>query len=729
MNKILRLSLLGSPQILLGDQPLTGFATRKAQALLCYLACAGPSGTTQTTPHSRDTLATLLWGEMTEAQAKQNLRTVLPDLRRLVGDHLRIDRQTVTFDHNSSYWLDVEVLRRDLTPGRLPMDLVVRQAAVDLYQGEFLHGFYVRDAPDFEAWVREQREQIYTLVVNALTALVNDYAQAGDAGVALATNRRLLLLEPWSEPTQRQQMLLLAQTGDRAAALAQYESCRRVLAAEFGIEPMPETTAIYEQIRTGDLSSPKSKVQSQPSQVPGQDRPRDAELRTGDAGLITQVAGYNLPRQTKLYGRQQELAYLQKWIVEDGCHLVGIFGIGGQGKTALAATLVQTLAKSPTQPGSGGSFQRIIWRSLLNAPPLAEVLQEWFSVLSDQTATTLPTSLDQQFSQLLNYLRQQRCLLILDNLDSLLQGEGRGGYYRPGYKAYGQLIHRLTEGEHRSCLLLTSREQPQELTHLEEDMPAVRFLALAGLPAAAGQQMIAARGVVGNSADLAALVQHYSGNPLALKLAAETVQDIFAGDIPAFLQAEALFFDDIREVLDQQFARLTPLEREIMVWLAIVREPITYTALRSLLAQPPVPRLLLEAMRSLQRRSLLEKYDEGFGLQNVVLEYTTAHLIENMGRELVGDKVTGDRLVTLSYLRSLRFDFGADQRVCACQPDAPTSPTGCRAVSGPTGLPGGGATTTKRACRPAQGSATRTRIRRRQSAASVITDGCESAQL
>jgi len=132
------------------------------------------------------TIVALLWGERT--QAKQNLRTVLPDLRRLLGDHVRIERQTVAFDRTSPYWLDVAVLRRDLDPSRSPPDLAhpvgsrfqARQAAVDLYQREFLHGFYVRDAPVFEAWVLEQREQIHALVVNALTVLVGEYAQRGD---------------------------------------------------------------------------------------------------------------------------------------------------------------------------------------------------------------------------------------------------------------------------------------------------------------------------------------------------------------------------------------------------------------------------------------------------------------------------------------------------------------------------------------------------------------------
>ena len=129
MGEMLRLTLFGSPQIWADDRPLTGFATNKAQALLFYLAVAPH------TPHSRDALATLLWGEMSDLQAKQNLRAVLPNLRRLVGDHLRIDHQTVAFDPTVPYWLDVEMFRRGLTSGQVDADSTALQATVALYQG------------------------------------------------------------------------------------------------------------------------------------------------------------------------------------------------------------------------------------------------------------------------------------------------------------------------------------------------------------------------------------------------------------------------------------------------------------------------------------------------------------------------------------------------------------------------------------------------------------------
>lgn len=670
MNKLLRLNLLGSPQILVGDQPLTGFATNKAQALLFYLAVTANTGAAQPTSHSREALAALLWGEMTDVKAKQNLRAVLPDLRRLVGDYLRIERQTIAFDLTDPCLLDVAVIRRDLTPKPSLVDMAVRETAVNLYRNEFLSGFHVQNAPAFEAWVIEQREQLHILVVNALFALVNEHMQRPDFEPALAANRRLLLLEPWSEPAHRQQMLLLAKSGQRSAALTQFEACQKILAAEFGVGPLAETIALFEQIQTGEVGGehdPQQQKVAAVKSIAKDEQPLQPKTQGLSGNHSVLVNGHDLPYRIKLFGRQPELARLQKWISGDGCRLVGIVGIGGQGKSTLAAAFVRALAEKQqavedVHPAdlvkADFRFQHIIWRSLLNAPPLAEVMQEWFYTLSGQTVTNLPDSLDQQFSQLLDFLRRQRTLLILDNLESILQADGHSGTYRPGYEAYGQLIRQMAKGNHRSCLLLTGRERPQGLARLEEETPAVRVLSLAGLPADAGRQMLQARGLVGDSDSLGTFVQQYSGNPLALKLAAETVQEIFAGSVDRFLRADALVFDDIRDVLDQQFARLMPLERELLIWLAVVREPAPFVLLRDLLAQPPAaPRYVLEAVRSLQRRSLLEQHETGFGLQNVVLEYMTDLLVENVVRELVDDgeteshfvKSTPDRSIAKSY--------------------------------------------------------------------------------
>ena len=678
MPNLLRFTLLGTPQISLEGEPLVALSSQKAQALLFYLVTTAPTGARRPMPQSRDAIAALLWGEMTDVKAKQNLRAVLPNLRRHMGDHLLIGRQTIAFDHTLPYWLDVDVLRRQLSPTAPSVapstgsaidaatDLAARQAALDLYQGEFLSGFYVHNAPAFEAWVLAQREQLHTLVIEASFALIQAYVRAQNFTAALATNRRLLSLEPWSEPAHRQQMVLLAQTGARAAALAQYETCRRILAAEFGVEPLAETTELFVRLSSGhpipdgDQPAPVNSPEHTAIQVRGpqpdpasggnivQGEPVGDALAGEDAGPSTsrgaaprRVIGHNLPLPPKLYGRQQESETIQKWVVNDGCRLVGLFGMGGQGKSTLAASLVHYVDNLPPQNVEGRRFDRIIWQSLLNAPPLVDILQRCIYYLSDQTVTTLPADLDEQLNLLLDYLRRQRVLLVLDNLESILQDDQRDGAFLPGYQTYDQFIDRLARATHRSCLLITSRERPPRLIQLAEDTPAVRCFFLAGLSAEVGSKMLTMRGLTGTAAGLDALVRHYSGNPLALKLVAETVQSIFDGDIDAFLRADALVFDDIRHVLDQQFARLTAMEREIILCLAVLREPVVFSGIRDLLAQRPNPRELLEAMRSLRRRSLLEQFDDGFGLQNVVLEYATDRLIAAIGRELVDDELTG----------------------------------------------------------------------------------------
>lgn len=636
---ILQLSLLGAPHTLLDNQPLTGFATNKARALLFYLAVNARAENGQPTQYSRDALAALLWGEMTETQAKQNLRTILPELRRVVGDHLRIERQTVAFDPTLPYWLDVEEVRRLLSPGFPTPDLAARLAAVDLYRGEFLSDFYIQNAPDFEAWQLQQREQLHRLLVEALTGIVRELIDRADYSPALAANRRLLGLEPWSEPVHRNQMWLLAQTGERSAALAQFELCKQVLRTEFGVAPLAETTELFQQIRAGALGGATLTPAIPPAILPTQDGVGETTpvLPASAPTASVRYAGQSLPYPARLYGREPEMAQLQRWIEEGGCRLIGIFGMGGQGKSSLAATFARSLAEA--QPPRTSRFRRVLWYSLLNAPPLNELIQEWLSIYSEQNTTRLPTSLEQQIGLLLSSLREEPALLVLDNLESILAGDTRSGFYRPGYEGYDQLIRTLTEATHPGCLLLTSREWPQTFQRWEDDNPAVRSLALTGLSAHAAQQVLHSRGIIADSPTLSALAAQYSGNPLALKLVSEAVQTLFAGNVSAFLQADSRIFDDIRDVLDAQYRRLTPVEQEMLLWLAVLREPVAYSALRGVGAPPAAARPALEAVRSLQRRSLVESVEGGLGLQNVVLEYATDRLVETLSQELLADKL------------------------------------------------------------------------------------------
>lgn len=336
------------------------------------------------------------------------------------------------------------------------------------------------------------------------------------------------------------------------------------------------------------------------------------------------------PDITRFYGRELELMQLTQWILEEHCQLTAIIGIGGMGKTALATKLAQHIQIS---------FDYVIWRSLHNVPPLIHVVTEWLQILSNRREVELPNNLESLLSRLWQYLRQQRCLLILDNIESILDGEA-AGYYREGYEAYGELLRQFSESKFQSRLLITSREKPAEIAKHEGVVSFVRSLELKGLSAEDGKRVLLDKGLSGESDSWRELVRRYSGNPLALKLVAEMIREVYAGDIADFLAEAELIFDDIQGVLDEQFARLSSLEQEIMFWLAIEREAISRDKLRQNLLRSVLTNSLNVALRSLRRRALVEPAGPDFSLQNVILEYVTEKLIQAISYEIKHEQVT-----------------------------------------------------------------------------------------
>jgi len=357
-----------------------------------------------------------------------------------------------------------------------------------------------------------------------------------------------------------------------------------------------------------------------PAPVPAPDAPSPpalAPMRHADWGEAPDISTF--------YGRQAELATLAQWITTDRCRLLSILGIGGMGKTTLATKVAHAHATD---------FTYVVWRSLRNAPPLNDLLAQCIVFLSDQRETDLPDDSSRRITLLLQYLQQQRCLLILDNAETILRGGDQAGRYREGYEGYGDLILRVGETAHQSLLIVTSREKPREFARLEGAASPVRTLNLAGVDQDDGKALLHDKGLEGSDTDWSELVRIYSGNPLALKLTAESIREIFAGDINEFLSEGGAIFGDVLAVLDQQFNRLAPLEQELMYWLAIEREPVSADEVRGSLVAPVGKRAFLEALGDLRRRSLVEQSSAGLTLQNVVMEYMTERLVEQVVEEI-----------------------------------------------------------------------------------------------
>lgn len=395
------------------------------------------------------------------------------------------------------------------------------------------------------------------------------------------------------------------------------------------------------------------------------------------------------------YGRLSELEILHQWINGESrsgeqhlpgtpqalrCRLICLLGMGGIGKTSLSIKLAQQLvqqivAAQKTLPSKiqdrlteahehpKSKIQSVIWRSLRDAPPLADLLEDLILLLSRQQDIDLPKSISAQITRLIQYLQQDRCLLVLDNVESILQSGQPVGSYRSGYEAYGELFQRVGTTDHRSCLLLTSREKPAEVATLEGDLLPVRSLQLTGLTATDSDNLLEAKGLVGSAADRNKLIAHYRGNPLALKIVATSIRELFSGDIAEFLDQGTAIFNGLRRLLDGQMERLSALEQQVMRWLAINREWTTIHQLHADIIPTVSKAQLLEVLEGLGRRSLIEiaprtriepkpspnnefqtrhsnaeHIPSRFTLQPAVMEYVTERLIATVVTELKGEQ-------------------------------------------------------------------------------------------
>jgi DNA-binding SARP family transcriptional activator/predicted ATPase len=321
----LAISLLGSFRVTLDGQPVTGFKSNKERALLAYLAVEADR------PHRREVLAGLLWPEWPDRDALSNLRYALSNLRLAIGDRvaepafLLITRDSLQFNAASDAWLDAAVLEAAVAvdQGRSG-DLNRLERAVAVYQGGFLEGFSVSDSAGFEEWALLTRERLRRQMLVALHQLAAGHERIGEYEQAQRWAWRQIELEPWDEGARQQLMRALALGGQRGAALAQYEACRRQLAEELGVEPSPETTRLYEQIRDGRLGAP--------GPLPSPRREAMGSL----PGFLEQEPPH--VESTVFVARERELARLEAQLapaLAGRGRVAFVTGEAGSGKTAL----------------------------------------------------------------------------------------------------------------------------------------------------------------------------------------------------------------------------------------------------------------------------------------------------------------------------------------------------------------------------------------------------------
>lgn len=246
LSKI-RVRLLGGFEVWAGERQIAGFESQKVRALLAYLIC------NRRRTFSRDHLAGMLWPERDGDSARHALRQAVYNLRSKLPDGgdslLQVTNLEIGFVPRADLWLDVEAFEESLRLGSgRTIDPHYLSDAAQLYRGEFLAGFFVKDSPDFEDWMVTEQVRLRDATVEALHHLIDTYSRRGEHRFGMHYARRLVAIEPLLEEAHRELMRLCALAGQRSRAIAQYEELTRLLHDELGVEPLPETRRLYESI-------------------------------------------------------------------------------------------------------------------------------------------------------------------------------------------------------------------------------------------------------------------------------------------------------------------------------------------------------------------------------------------------------------------------------------------------------------------------------------------------
>lgn len=588
----LHLTLLGTLQVQLGDSPLSLRRT-KEQALLIYLAVTGQ-------PQSRAVLVDLLWSEMPETKARRNLTATLTNLRKVLGSFLQIDATSVALYQDAAVTVDLCACQRLLAEGKVEDDSTKLRQAIALYRGDFLTGFTVKDAFVFEEWVYAERERIREEVLDGLERLVAVAIRQEKWNAAVEDANRLLLIEPWRESAHRQLMLLHAQAGRRDAVVEQFRHCKEILAEELAVEPDPATIALFERLQRGGNAPP-----------------------------------HNLPAAPNAFvGRNDERHAISETLLNPDCRLLTILGPGGMGKTRLAIEAARPLLE--TSRYIGVTTEMVTFDDGIFFVPLAGVHTD-----PDHANTVVATIADsiglpfggtaEPRSQLLNYLKERRLLLIWDNVEHLISDTRQ--------EPVLELITTILRQTSGVKLLITSRQRLHlqeawtiEIVGLTYPAPADDMDLLTATPRQGGwpdllattdeqsnrvttqqteysavtlfiqraQQMsIGFTPSAGERPYIVRICQLVAGMPLALELAASWLRTLSCAEIVAEIEQSLDFLTttlynvptrhrSLRAIFEHSWQMLALEEQQIFCRLAVFRGGFSQEAAR-VVAQATLP--------------------------------------------------------------------------------------------------------------------------------------------
>ncbi len=334
-----------------------------------------------------------------------------------------------------------------------------------------------------------------------------------------------------------------------------------------------------------------------------QKSPPEQTSTEGDTEQKQRLDLRDAPTLRTFYDRTSSpLTTLETWIVEQNCRLLTITGISGIGKSAIARNLI---------PQIQTQFDRIIWRSLRTSPPLETTLKNLIQFLSNQNPPlprggeggVFPANTDAQLSILIETLRENRCLIILDDVQQILSSGQLAGHYKPE-KNYGTLFKLIGEIPHNSCLILNSWEPPSDILTFTDDNSAVCLLQLTGLGEAA-TEILREKGLL-DEEYWPELIELYQGNPLWLKLVAQTINNLFSGRVSQYLSYQPVFLgDELTPILQQHYQRLSEIEKQAIALISNETEPVSFTLLMSKCQGSQVE--LFKAIQSLDRRGIIAK--------------------------------------------------------------------------------------------------------------------------